>query len=422
MRKRMRGFVAFMLAAVMVCAMLPGMAVTARAATVVKEGDCGVSGSNIKYRITSKGDGTYHLEISGKGYMQDYTQLDIPAPWFREDDGVNYKNSITSVTVTKGVKSIGNYAFYGPNLPNLKSITLAEGIEKLGTFALAGLPSSVKQLRLPSTITSIGSVALGGLKLSELTLPKDLSEVGQQATEYFAVDKIYYPGTEAEYDKIDIHPAWNEALLKENIIFGKAGPSYGSEGDTEPTFNKNPDLPSGGDFSDVPNDSYFKPAVDWAVSKGVTAGVDDGSIFGVGRPLTRGQAATFLYAFDGKGKTDGGPSFTDVEQGKWYTVPVLWMAANGYTKGYDDGRFGHSDNVTRAQALTFIRAMAKGSGGSANFTDVKSGSWQYPAVAWAASNGILNGVPYSTSGGRFYPDNECTREEFVTFLYNYSKK
>ena len=63
---------------------------------------------------------------------------------------------------------------------------------------------------------------------------------------------------------------------------------------------------------------------------------------------------------------------------------------------------------------TFLwRALGKPSGSSAAFTDVPSGAYYAKAVAWAAENDVTTGV----GGGRFAPDDTCTRAQIVTFLY-----
>lgn len=44
------------------------------------------------------------------------------------------------------------------------------------------------------------------------------------------------------------------------------------------------------------------------------------------------------------------------------------------------------------------------------------GQWYTEAVAWAAENGVVNGV----GGGKFEPDGNVTREQIATILYRYA--
>ena len=180
-------------------------------------------------------------------------------------------------------------------------------------------------------------------------------------------------------------------------------------------------------FSDIDPAAYYAEAVKWAYENGVTSGVTapvpgvSPGVFGVGQSLTRAMAAVFLYSYAKASPVDSAPGFPDVEEGRWYTKQILWMSANGYTAGYDDGRFGTNDPVKRGESLAFLRRIAGGDGGTSTFADVAEGSWLYAPVAWAASNGVLDGVPNGTGSQNFLPYDNCTREDFVTFLYKMNK-
>ena len=109
-------------------------------------------------------------------------------------------------------------------------------------------------------------------------------------------------------------------------------------------------------FSDVTETKYFYTAVMWAVENGITSGVGNG-LFGVGRPCTREQVVTFLW------KAAGAPApsstdcpFTDVREGKYYYMPVLWALENGVTSGVNDTTFGVGRPCTRAQVVSFLYA------------------------------------------------------------------
>ena len=52
----------------------------------------------------------------------------------------------------------------------------------------------------------------------------------------------------------------------------------------------------------------------------------------------------------------------------------------------------------------------------AAFTDVADGSYYAAAVAWAAKNGIVNGVSETS----FDPDASITREQMAAILYRYA--
>lgn len=53
------------------------------------------------------------------------------------------------------------------------------------------------------------------------------------------------------------------------------------------------------------------------------------------------------------------------------------------------------------------------------YADVPSGEWYYPAVAWAQSKKLDEGI---VNGSVFSPNASITREEFVRVLYNLAGK
>ena len=87
-------------------------------------------------------------------------------------------------------------------------------------------------------------------------------------------------------------------------------------------------------------------------------------------------------------------------------------------KGVSETRFAPDATMSRAMLVTVLwRYAGEPASGSAGFTDVPSGQWYTEAVAWAAENGIVNGV----GGGKFDPNGAVTRAQFATILYRYAQ-
>ena len=166
-------------------------------------------------------------------------------------------------------------------------------------------------------------------------------------------------------------------------------------------------------FYDVPNNAYFYEAVKWAVEKGITTGVGNG-LFAPEQPCTRAQIVTFLWRTAGSPEPKGASSFADVAAGSYYAKAVAWAVENGITTGTTTSTFSPDATCTRAQAVTFLaRALSAKASGKAEFSDVPADSYFADAVAWAAANGVTEGI----GGGLFGSDNDCTRGQIVTFLY-----
>ena len=167
-------------------------------------------------------------------------------------------------------------------------------------------------------------------------------------------------------------------------------------------------------FYDVPNNAYFYEAVKWAVKNGITTGVGN-NLFAPEQPCTRAQIVTFLWRAAGSPEPKGAASgMTDVVSGSYYEKAVAWAIENGITTGTTTSTFSPDATCTRAQAVTFLaRALKAKAASAAEFSDVPTGSYFADAVAWAAANGVTEGI----GGGLFGSDNDCTRGQIVTFLY-----
>ena len=167
-------------------------------------------------------------------------------------------------------------------------------------------------------------------------------------------------------------------------------------------------------FYDVPNNAYFYEAVKWAVKNGITTGVGN-DLFAPEQPCTRAQIVTFLWRAAGSPEPKGAASgMTDVVSGSYYEKAVAWAIENGITTGTTTSTFSPDATCTRAQAVTFLaRALKAKAASAAEFSDVPTGSYFADAVAWAAANGVTEGI----GGGLFGSDNDCTRGQIVTFLY-----
>ena len=166
-------------------------------------------------------------------------------------------------------------------------------------------------------------------------------------------------------------------------------------------------------FYDVPNNAYFYEAVKWAVKNGITTGVGN-DLFAPEQPCTRAQIVTFLWRAAGSPEPKGAASgMTDVVSGGYYEKAVAWAIENGITTGTTTSTFSPDATCTRAQAVTFLaRALKAKAASAAEFSDVPTDSYFADAVAWAAANGVTEGI----GGGLFGSDNDCTRGQIVTFL------
>ncbi len=111
--------------------------------------------------------------------------------------------------------------------------------------------------------------------------------------------------------------------------------------------------------------------------------------------------------------------FPDVAEGDWFYDAVRYAYENGLMDGVGDNLFAPNSDTTRAQLVTILYRLAgePEPGGDSGFSDVAAGTWYTDAVAWAAENGIVNGV----SETEFAPGKDITREQLATILFRYAE-
>jgi len=110
--------------------------------------------------------------------------------------------------------------------------------------------------------------------------------------------------------------------------------------------------------------------------------------------------------------------FHDVTEGDWFYDAVRYAYENGLMDGVGDSLFAPNSQTTRAQLVTILYRLEGEPevSGTSGFSDVAAGIWYTDAVAWAAQNGIVNGV----SDTQFAPGDDITREQLAVILYRYA--
>lgn len=110
--------------------------------------------------------------------------------------------------------------------------------------------------------------------------------------------------------------------------------------------------------------------------------------------------------------------FNDVAYTSWYYDAVKFVYDKGIMDGVSYYKFAPDATITRGMVVTMLWRMAgEPYEAAAGFTDVAAGRYYTTAVAWAAKNGIVEGMTATT----FAPDQAITREQLASILYRYAK-
>ena len=113
--------------------------------------------------------------------------------------------------------------------------------------------------------------------------------------------------------------------------------------------------------------------------------------------------------------TSVAPTFSDVEEGTWYSRAVAWAAASGVVMGYPDGTFGPDRPVTRQEVVSFFFRVAKSLGEDLSAPTIPETfidrnqvpDWAAEAFGWAIDRGLLTG----TSAGTLDPEGLALRSQ-----------
>lgn len=110
--------------------------------------------------------------------------------------------------------------------------------------------------------------------------------------------------------------------------------------------------------------------------------------------------------------------FDDVKDSDWFFDSVKFAKDNGLMGGVSETKFAPEEPVTRAMLVVILhRLEGTPEAGECEFADVAKGEWYSDGIAWAAEQGIVNGV----SDAEFAPDSAITREQIAAIMYRYAQ-
>jgi len=108
--------------------------------------------------------------------------------------------------------------------------------------------------------------------------------------------------------------------------------------------------------------------------------------------------------------------FTDVPQGKFYTDAVTWAVDKGITSGVSNTSFAPNDTCTRNQIVTFLwRTAGKPEPTTTDNPFLDISPSDYCYKAVLWAS--ENNISKGTDATHFSPEDECTRAQAVTFIW-----
>lgn len=226
---------------------------------------------------------------------------------------------------------------------------------------------------------------------------------------------------------------FNKQVLKEDnkkpisSSGGGSGGGFGSVAPKNPATDitgfqtKNEDAAEKLVFDDLKDAMWAIKAVTYVHEKGIISGVGDGR-FEPNRYITRAEAAKIIALMLGKESRDSVP-FEDVHEDDWFYPYVSGMYKRGIINGISKTEFAPHSFVTRQQMAVMVYNSVKNDTGEESVSDANIADrdliapWAVNAVNYLYSKKIISG----RIGGLFCPDDNMTRAEAATIIYNVIK-
>ncbi|MBE6927426.1 MAG: hypothetical protein E7467_02870 [Ruminococcaceae bacterium] len=388
--------------------------------------------------------------------------IDSENPWFCTDEfGALYSKDMTelirvptavpaSYRIPESVTKLREYACY--YCENLSFIRVPDGVTELPTEVFSF--TFAKSIVIPSSVKTLGEFSLrthrNGTAIYFCGKIPEFEWWGTTITtecvvfyaedEAGALDLLYNHGVLiAPWDGKHIHsfhwetseptctkPYFSYDLcecgfyLRESDNLAKSHLFY--EGECSICGTADPKLAATA-FSDVTQESWYAPAVGFAVQHDLMNGVAEGE-FAPDATMTRAMLVTVLWRYEGEPEGGENP-FTDVAEDTWYTEAVTWAAENGVVGGIGGGKFDPDGKITREQLATILHRYAKSKG---LYALAPGSAWQYYdaeeisryaflPMCWAANECLITGVDEY-----LLPQGHATRAQVATILMRFIER
>ena len=328
--------------------------------------------------------------------------------------------SLRKITLPAGLYSIGSSAFQ--DCVALESITLPQGLYAIGPRAFQNC-DSLTAIDIPGSVKNLGGWFLAVCdQLRTVTLHPGLETVGQDAFRGLGVDSLTLPDTVQTIENSAFEGCSVRSItLSANLKYIGFRAFLGCGQLTALTLPASVEdvAANAFDLSPIRILVVRNPQCHFSYDEHNIAGI--AGLFGFGGADVYGYPGStvqqILERFPDSGYTFKPLYFDDVAPGIWYYDAVSFAKEHALFQGVGDRAFAPESAMSRAMVVQVLYNYAGNGAVCPNpFTDVPDSAWYARAVAWAAREGLVNGV----GEGRFAPEASVTREQFAAIMYRFT--
>lgn len=361
-------------------------------------------------------------------------------------------DSLTSLNLPNSLQYIGDFAL---GMESVTTLNIPNSVTNIGKYAFSTM-YSLESIKLPNSITTLReSTFFKCESLKFLTIPDSVISIENSVfSNCNSLESIFIPNSVTEIAYNTLHHTYNDDILPMDqvTVFGHSGSTIESwclsknikfqavTVDTYPSWVDQSVLPTQitlltvpettpkdevttvSGYSDVLTTDWFAPYVEFATNHQLLSG-ENGN-FNPTTPSNRGTVAQALANLSKQTQNSQTPtSYTDIS-GSPYEKGIAWCLENGVMSGFDTSTFGTTENLTREQFATTLRAYSEKMGvyvapSSTDLSGFGDGwsvsSWANLSVAWAVENGLMVG-----SEGNLNLQGNVTRAEVAVMLSSYN--
>ena len=381
------------------------------------------------------------------------------------DDWAFYNcSSLTAVTIADGVTKIGYNAFAGCSkiteikLPektaeldygafadctSLAKVEFVDGLDSIGSYAFKNC-TALKKADLPKTVTKIGNGAFEGSGLAEVTLKKGLKQIGKEAFKNCkslkavefpraleAVGERVFEGCSAltsfvyALDATSVSKGmFKDCTALETIELPKRITSigekafYGCSSLKSVIFNKN--VKTIGDYAFYGSNDliiYFKEDILYFDQIDIGENNFSKAVIWASVDVLLWDTSKIFSDIIYKEEED--ENYDIVVTKDWYKEYVDYAYSHGMFAGKGNGKFEPNTNITRAE---FVQVLANLSLINTTNKAVESKFKDVKSGEWYAPAVMWayeNEVVFGMGDETFAPNQNITREQMCVMLVNY---